>query len=210
MSKAVLSGVVAGLIGAAIWGGITYATGVEIGWIAWGVGGLVGLAVRLGASGDEGATHGFIAAVIALASIVAGKFLAVYLFVASLPPFDIPTSPQNMIVGYALDICDERAAKGKPVRFAPGMDAGKASKAEDFPKDVWQEASKQWDKLGADGQQAEIKKRQEIMRQASQFLQGELRTRGFWASFSAFDLLWGFLAVATAFRLASGLVVNED
>ena len=42
-----LGGLVGGAIGAAIWAGIVYAIHVEIGWLAWGVGALVGLGVRL-------------------------------------------------------------------------------------------------------------------------------------------------------------------
>ena len=39
---ALAGGVVAGSIGALIWAAIAYFTGYEVGWVAWGVGGLVG------------------------------------------------------------------------------------------------------------------------------------------------------------------------
>jgi hypothetical protein len=209
MGKAVVGGVIAGLIGAAIWGGITYATSLEIGWIAWGIGFLVGLGVRVGSGGEDGNAFGLIAAAIALGSVLAGKLFAVYLFVASIPAFDVQLSPQSMIVGYALDICEERAAKGKPVRFAPGMSVDKANNPQDFPKDVWQEASKRWEKLGPAAQQDEIKKRQALIQQLGDNFKGELRAQGFRDSFSPFDLLWGFLAIGTAYKLASGLAGSE-
>jgi hypothetical protein len=205
MGKAIVAGAIAGLIGAAIWGGITYASGLEIGWIAWGIGLLVGLGVRVGSSGEESTSLGVAAALIALGAVVVGKFIAVYLFVASLPTFDVQITPQSIIVGYALDICDERKAKGKPVRFAPGMDATKANKPEDFPKDVWQEATKRWEKLGPTGQQDEIKKQRDAFQLFGENLRGELRARGFQDSFSPFDLLWGFLAISTAYKLGAGL-----
>jgi hypothetical protein len=64
-----------GLIGAAIWAGISAATNYEIGYIAWAVGGLVGFgAIKGGASGKA---MGIYAGVIALAAIFAGKVLAI-------------------------------------------------------------------------------------------------------------------------------------
>lgn len=205
MGKAILGGVIAGLVGAAIWGGITYATHLEIGWIAWGIGFFVGIGVRVGSGGEDGNTFGLVAAVIALASVLAGKLFAVYLFVAAVPDLDVNISPQGMIVGYALDICGERAAKGKPVRFPPGTSMEKANGPQDFPKDVWQEATKRWEKLGPAGQQEEINKRRQLFQQLGANLRGELRAAGFRESFSPFDLLWGFLAITTAFKLGSGL-----
>ena len=43
MGRGIIGGALGGLIGAVIWAGISYFTGYEIGWIAWGVGGMVGL-----------------------------------------------------------------------------------------------------------------------------------------------------------------------
>ena len=48
MIGALVGGVVGGLIGAAAWAAVTYFSGWEIGLIAWGIGGLVGLGVHLG------------------------------------------------------------------------------------------------------------------------------------------------------------------
>lgn len=75
------SGLVGGAIGAAVWGGIVYATQHEIGWIAWGLGLLVGFCVRLAsANHHDGFLPGIVAAIISVGSICAGKFLAASLF----------------------------------------------------------------------------------------------------------------------------------
>ncbi|MCC7425204.1 MAG: hypothetical protein IT428_33455 [Planctomycetaceae bacterium] len=76
------SGLVGGAIGAAVWGGICYATESEIGWIAWGLGALVGFCVRV-ASADhhDGFLPGIIAAIISVGSICAGKYMAAALLV---------------------------------------------------------------------------------------------------------------------------------
>lgn len=59
---------VAAFIGIAIWITIAVVTGFEIGWIAWGVGGLIGLGMRLGYR-DETQVSGFVAAGIAFLSV---------------------------------------------------------------------------------------------------------------------------------------------
>jgi len=64
-----------GLLGAFIWAAITALTGFEVGYVAWGVGFLVGGgAAWLGGSGN---TSGVICASLAIASIFVGKMMAI-------------------------------------------------------------------------------------------------------------------------------------
>jgi hypothetical protein len=72
---ALLAGAVAAVIGASIWAAITVSTGYQIGWIAVGVGILVGYAVRIA---GQGVTVAFsiIGAVFALVGCVLGNLLA--------------------------------------------------------------------------------------------------------------------------------------
>lgn len=63
------------VVGALVWGGLTYATGYEIGYVAWGIGALVGIGAKLG--GARGTTASGMAAALALVSIFVGKVLAV-------------------------------------------------------------------------------------------------------------------------------------
>ncbi len=71
----VVGAVIAALVGALVWAAISYYANYEVGWIAWGIGGLVGGAVVL--VGGRGIPMAVLAAVLALASIVGGKWLAV-------------------------------------------------------------------------------------------------------------------------------------
>jgi len=73
--KAIVAACVGGLVGAIIWGAIAHFTGYEIGYIAWGIGALIGFLSA--AAGGEGSTNGAICAVVAVLSLVAGKGLAV-------------------------------------------------------------------------------------------------------------------------------------
>lgn len=64
-----IGGTIAGIIGALIWGGIAYSSGYEIGWIAWGIGGLVGFGVLVGVGEEAGLVSGIMALVFANLSI---------------------------------------------------------------------------------------------------------------------------------------------
>lgn len=73
--RALLGATLGAIAGAVMWGAITYTTGYEVGFVAWGIGLLVGWgAVRIGAPGR---TTGFACAALALCSIFAGKMFAV-------------------------------------------------------------------------------------------------------------------------------------
>jgi hypothetical protein len=63
---------VGALIGSVIWCVVVFVTFHEIGWIAWGLGFLAGLGMKLG-YGEESDTAGFASAGIAVAGILAAK-----------------------------------------------------------------------------------------------------------------------------------------
>jgi len=70
----VLGGAVAAVIGAAIWAAITVTTKYQIGWMAVGVGFLVGFAVRLLGKGMQ-KSFGIAGAVLALAGCLLGNLM---------------------------------------------------------------------------------------------------------------------------------------
>lgn len=78
--QAVLGGVVAAVIGAVIWGALVAFLDREIGYVAWGIGVLVGAGVRQGLR--EGETAVLLCGGLAAASILAGKVMA-FQFVGS-------------------------------------------------------------------------------------------------------------------------------
>jgi hypothetical protein len=69
-----IGGVIAMLVGAVIWGAITYFTEYQIGWMAIGVGFLVGFAIRFFGRGKT-ITFGISGAVLALIGCVLGNLL---------------------------------------------------------------------------------------------------------------------------------------
>lgn len=74
LGLAIVGGGIGGILGAIIWSAITYLTEYQIGWMAIGIGFLVGLGVgQLGKGIDK--IYGVIGAVIALLSVLFGNFL---------------------------------------------------------------------------------------------------------------------------------------
>ncbi len=72
---AVVAGMTGAFIGAAIWLGITVLTGFQIGWMAVGVGFIVGLMVRVSGRGID-RVFGVAGAALALLGCVIGNFLS--------------------------------------------------------------------------------------------------------------------------------------
>lgn len=210
MTKAIGAAIIGAIIGAAIWAGITYATNREVGFVAWGIGGLVGLAVRYAAQESEGPKFGALAAGVAILAIVAGKFLAASLIVSDIKVEGFATvTDQDMIVRQADEIVRDRQAKGKRVNFPPGMTLEKATKREDYPADIWQEATKKWNAVGATEQQRLIADEKKQREEALGELKGKAREFVFRDSFGPFDILWFVLATITAYRLGAGTFSND-
>lgn len=69
-----IGGVIAMLVGAIVWGAITYFTEYQIGWIAIGVGFLVGVAIRFFGKGKT-ITYGILGAVLALIGCLFGNLM---------------------------------------------------------------------------------------------------------------------------------------
>ncbi len=71
---AILGGLLAAIIGGAVWGGIAIYTGYEVGYVALGVGFLCGMGVVLFTGGKKGMPLQVIAIVASVLGIVIGKY----------------------------------------------------------------------------------------------------------------------------------------
>lgn len=70
----ITGGVIAMLVGAILWGAITFYTGYQIGYVAIGLGFLVGIAIKFFGRGKSG-SFGLSAAILALIGCVVGNLL---------------------------------------------------------------------------------------------------------------------------------------
>ncbi|WP_053992612.1 hypothetical protein [Mangrovimonas sp. TPBH4] len=80
-SKALVSGIIVGLIGAFLWGAITVSTGYQIGYMALAIGAGVGLSMRYTGKGID-KLFGITGGIIALLSCLLGNFLSIVGFLA--------------------------------------------------------------------------------------------------------------------------------
>jgi hypothetical protein len=216
MVRAIIGGLIGGAIGAAIWAGIALIADREFGIIAWLVGGLVGFGVAVGSKGQGSAATGVLAAIIALGSISAGKFAVVSILVDQY-------ARQNLGDGVVAEKLehefDDTAAKiymaetlltradaeGTAYKWPEGKDRESAEAPDDYPKDLWKDVENRWAGMdGAAKEQYKTSAKAAIVQEihdAVEATKAEAKSVGFLGSFSAFDLLWAFLAVGTAYRV---------
>ncbi|MEP3481051.1 MAG: hypothetical protein ABJZ55_17515 [Fuerstiella sp.] len=207
LMRSAIAAVIGGAVAAAIWAGITYGTGMEIGWIAWGVGFVVGLAVRI-ASGDsyDGVAPGLIAVVGAILALVVGKYAAIHLLVdQEMGDMTYEVTADDRLVAAASDVAATWAADGKKLKWPANMNAEDAAVLTDYPLKVVAEARKIWEAKSAEEQAAEIAKEQAAGDEMVGEFREMLKMAAFKESFSPIDLLFFGLAVFTAFKLGSGM-----
>ena len=123
--KAIIAGVIAGGIGAFLWAGISYGTGYEIGWLAWGIGAVVGVAVLQGGGAEPSPLGGLVAVVITLVSICGGKYMAVEWTVSDFLSEDSELmasigTDEHLTSLLADEVIEDRMANGKPVKWPAG------------------------------------------------------------------------------------------
>jgi len=87
---AVIGGLIGGALGCGIWTAIAYYAQLEVGYVAWAIGGLAGAGCAMGARGYAGATSGLFACIIALAAIAAGKYFAGLMILQKMGLADAP------------------------------------------------------------------------------------------------------------------------
>lgn len=205
--KWLVAGAIGGAVGAAVWAAIAYYGHVEISGIAWGVGALVGISVRVAAADDTCDFAGIVAALLAAASVLAGKYAAAKMFVddeiAEIAGA-IEVDDHRALVWIADQLIDRRVQEGRPVNWPEGMTQEDAYEEADYPADVWAEAKASWDAMNPD-QQAQYKQQvSDYLAADLENFRAEAQEAVFTGTFSLWDLLFFCLAVGTAFMIASG------
>ena len=210
--KWVIAGVIGGAVGAWAWAAITYWTHREIGWIALGIGVLVGMAVRMAAGKIRGWAPGITAAIIAVLAIIGGKYVGTnLLFDMELLNLtnEVRVTDEEMAVVQAMKIIQERDVAGEPVNWPPGQSATTATHLSDFPVDVATEASTRWKSTPPDEHFNQKKARKEELKSKIRAGAKDLRMAAFTQSFSPIYGLFFLLAILAAFKIASGLVIKD-
>lgn len=201
------TGLIGGLIGAAIWAGLIYYTGFEIGYVAVLVGFLSGVGVRFGASRwDYGLGPGLAAVAVAIMALIVGKVAGYQLVIqrqlGNIQAVDIPVMHENFFIA-ALAEQAKAAAPNALAADEPNLNAEADNEEFDpeklpqqYPPEIWNQAKARWDALADE----EKKKLQgEGNEQIQEMVKPQLSL-----IFGPFDILWSFLAIGAAFRAATG------
>jgi hypothetical protein len=119
-------------------------------------------------------------------------------------------------IGYAItcdQLIDDRITGGQAVNWPAGVNPDEAEKESDYPKDIWKDAANRWDAQTADQKQTFRDAATASMVQGINTALGSLESfatkEGFLASFGVIDLLFGALAIGTAFKLGSGETLRK-
>ncbi len=194
-----LAGILFGIPAAIVWVLIVYFTGYEIGWVAWGVGALIGFAVSKSAH-EPDASLGPTAATLAVASLILAKVLIVEVAAPSALTREFLKNRETVA---AMFLVDMRLHKS----FSPELQAtinqndgrpGALSDAQRFQLE--QQVESEAVARAADATSAE---RERVVRTG---VENVLSAMGFFGrlkqAFSGWDLLWFGLAISSAFKVA--------
>ncbi len=189
----ILAGAGAGVLGGAGWALIVALTDVEVGWVAWGIGGLIGFAMAR-TTAQRSIQLATIAAVIATLSLLIGKVL-IQQFVTR-PAFErsLRDSP-NAVPSAAAWRLREQAAF--PADVQARVDA--VAEGDTVPDALWEQmvaAGQAHAATLTEEERAELTTTYVATVQA-QFTSWQLLSWGF----SPWDLLWFGLAVSTAWGM---------
>lgn len=191
--------IIAAVAGGAVWAGIVVATGYEVGYVAIGIGLLVGLVVAIGARGQSEGV-GVLAAGVAVVGLLVGKLLIFQWGVPSVMTEMLEKEPtmlqvalmQRMAVNEEFDAEIQAALDSDDGEMAPELEA-RLNEA-----------------VQARFAELDDSQRKELGRwMADQMLTSVSIADRLKATLSWWDLLWGVLAVSTAYRVASGTAGEE-
>ncbi len=206
--KGIIAGIVAGIVGALLWAIFAALTGFEIGWIAWGIGAAVGAAVAWGTEGSP--TSAFIAVIITIFAILGGKFAAVEMILSK----EIKATNQEIvqmiyndneyiISWVADDIISELEQRGETIEWPEGVDPQNVTSKTDYPGFIWGVAEQSWN-ARTDEEKAEFRKAvEEQVNENIRLFASEARGEGFLESFGIIDIIFFFLAIGTAYKVAT-------
>lgn len=191
--RPILAGSAAGVVGGAIWAGIVALTNYEVGYVAWGIGGLIGYAMTR-ATPQRTTQLAGIAAIIAITSLLLGKVLIQYY--VTRPAFEQAIREEENAVASAA-AWRLREEQGLPPDLQTRYDA--LAEEDTLPDAMWEEM------VAVGEEYAASLSPEERSRLADEYVAAATAGIGPWQQlswgFSLWDLLWVGLAVHTAFRM---------
>ena len=208
MVKGIIGACVGGAIGAAIWAAIVYFTGYEVGYVAVGVGVLAGFGMSVGSGDETNALTGGLAAVIAIAALLVGKYAVVNLYVnkaASGAQASMVITLDDAKCFVADQLVPEYEASGKKLTWPEGQSLETAAEQAHYPTDLWADMESRWATLTTTQQESYRIAAEQRAKDGLQAFAAVVKQEGFASSFSLWDALWFVLAIGAAYKIGAGV-----
>ncbi len=204
---AIAAGIIAGLVGALIWAAIAYFAHIQLGFIAWVIGGMVGFAVAAASKGEADQVSGCAAAVIAIAAILGGKYITAMAIVSNFAPnvSEMRTTDEDAQASFAYEIVKAADQSGRKLVWPEGKTADNAESLADYPKDVAKEAADRWTAMSGPEQSAFKVDRDAKTTAVMSTLRGTMTHDAFMHSFTFLSMVFCVFALITAFKVGSGM-----
>ncbi|MCB1125250.1 MAG: hypothetical protein KDM81_02055, partial [Verrucomicrobiae bacterium] len=190
------------LVGMMIWFLLIKATGYEIGWVAWGVGGLTGFVCRVLGAGYS-RTLGFIAAGCAFVAILGGEYLATQDAFNTLLANELEGTYEQHVAFARKAVNLETDDQIRQFLVDQSAEEGFSLPPETFTdEDIQSFREESLPELRdlAEGRPPKAEYEENLRKEISDAVRGEL----FKASFSLWTILWLILGVGSAWRLGTG------
>ena len=191
-----VAGLAAAILGAAIWAGIVIGTGYEVGYVAWGIGILVGLGVTLSGS-ERGKVIGFSAGGLAMMGLIFAKLFIIQW--SAVPQFKSEILADSQLQ-WAL-VYDQMIVNNE---FSQDVIAQIDAIPEDQP---WPQPLQEKIELAVASKidaMSQPDKEKFAEDYANTILSQYSYSDQIKDSLSVYDALWFFLAIGTAYRMAAG------
>ena len=194
--RAIIAGLLAALLGAGIWTAVVAMTGFEVGWVAWGLGALVGFAMSR-FTAQRSAQLGVYAAVLAVLGLAIGKVATVRVMLPSLGRDIVMENEAILAQAFAVDM---RANERFSAQLS--LDLARFGADDSLPPPI---LTRMMDEVQARMATAPPAERERVAAMFTSSVMGDVSlAEQFTATLSFFDLLWFGLAIATAFKFMRG------
>jgi hypothetical protein len=197
----VLAGILFGIPAAVVWTLIVYFTGYEIGWVAWGVGALIGFAVAKSAH-EPNASLGPTAAALAAGSLILAKVLIVEFAAPAAVAQEALKSNEAVAAMFLVDMRIHKSFSPELQATIEQVDGRPGTPSEEQRFQLEQRVESEARARAADATKAE---RERVVRAGVDRMLDEI---GFFGTlklaFGLWDVLWFGLAISSAFKVAQG------
>jgi hypothetical protein len=195
VKAAVFAGLIAAVVGGIVWAVIVVVTGYEVGWVAWAVGGVVGLTMAA-VTPVRSRSLGMRAAVLAAVGLLVGKWLIVEIGARTTFTDEVVADSELMSQAVFIDMIDQEQV---PADLLAAIES--VGEDEYLPDSLMVQIQ-----AAVEGRIAAMDAAEKVA-VAERFVQLAVGDLGFVgrmrATMGGWDLLWLFLAVGTAWRLTT-------